>query len=99
MRVNFARTEWTHLKEIRNDIRARKISERGMEVAKNLLIGLADAIDAEIRLIELDGKHADGGVTLSIDLIVVTDPAAKTPPPRKINLLQELDDILNGHTT
>lgn len=99
MKVNFARTEWANLKEIRNDIRERRISERGMEVAKNLLIGLADAIDAEIRLIELDGKHAEGGVTLSVDLIVVTDPEAEYLPPRKINLLQELDDILNGRTT
>lgn len=96
MEVKFGSTDWSQLKGIRDDIRAKRISDRGIEVARKLQVGLADAIDAEILRLEMRNERAIGGVVLSVDLIVTPDQTIKQQPQKKRNLLQEFEEILSG---
>lgn len=95
MKINFGKTGWGDLIKIRNDVRNRMVTNHLRETRAKLMDGLADAIDAEIKRLEMEGGQADGMITLSIDLNIEPYRLVGYDESKKRNLLAELDDILN----
>jgi hypothetical protein len=98
MKIKFGKIGWGDLIKIRNDVRNRMVTNHLRETRAKLMDGLADAIDAEIKRLEMEGGRADGMITLSIDLNIEPHRLVEYDESKKRNLLAELDDILNRST-
>ncbi|WP_104566060.1 hypothetical protein [Ralstonia mannitolilytica] len=98
MEIDIARTTWTALKTLRSQIRAGARTGDVKEMEKLLTKGLADAISAELKRIEMFGEDMNGyDPIVTFELRVKKGWRTGQERPRK-RLITELDDIVTVDT-
>jgi len=94
MEIKIGKTCWNNLRKCLVDIRRSVSSNHTREIRKKLMTGFADAIDAEIKKLEMAGDNFHGMINASVVLKLEPCPLLEFDTAKRRNVLADLDDIL-----
>jgi hypothetical protein len=96
MDVKFGRVSWDDLEMIRKASKMGAMRFDGIkDMQRKFIVGLAKAVDMEIRRKDMAGEDLHGSVILSIDLKIEPDQRLEFRSPGKRISIRELDELAN----